>query len=308
MPHGSPHNPEDQPGYKPNVRPPAGFTAELYPLRHKFAYSAGLSAVTATMNSTMFTLVKNYKSSDNPDTVNVNPHHASFVTETGAICAPMSIIDKLRLTLKFNLTKQGYTSDAITNLSMWWQPIFFSFPEKLDAADDVSTDTVAALLSLTKDATEEDITPAFATKLPTDGASDAPNPASTVNFTEVFGTMNLSVDTTPEGVPHDDDTLMKAFRYYTNKGALKACLGKRRNFRLTGTKTEQSFHINKFVPKAIRRIVPYTFFAILVHVPLASEKEQYYYSHAITASKAQVGCKALITYDEWNSDHLQEMM
>jgi len=291
--------------------PPAGFKATLYPLRHKFGYSAGLSFVTETMNSTMFTLVKNYKTAGPAADIIVNPSNALFEVETGAICAPMSIIDKLKLTLRFNLTDHGNATNKIKNCSLSWTPIFFSFPEKLDAADDKTTDTVAAILSLTKDATNEDITPAFATKLPVDGTSDLTHPISTANLTESAAILNLTTDLTMEGVPFNQDRFFNALRYYTNKGALKACIGSTRNVKLSSTgqgSISKTFHINKFVPRAIRRIVPYTFFAILIHVPLNTQFNQGYYSGTVVASKSDIGVKALITYDEWNIDHKQEMV
>ncbi len=287
-----------------SVKPPPGFTAELYPLRHKFAYSAGLSVITGTMNSTMFTLVRNYKAANDPDTIFVNPHHGSFETETGSVCAEMSIIDKLSLSLRFNFTELSDV-DNLVAIRGWWQPIFFSFGEKLDSVDLKSTDTAAAVLNLTKDATQEDITPAFGNKLPVLGLSHLSHPVSTANLTEATTHLNLTTDLTMEAVPHDDDLLMKALRYYTNKGAISSLLGRRRFFTVSKQMPHKSFFVKKFVPRSIRRIVPYTYFGLLIHVPLESEPEQFYYDATGTASKANVGVKALITYDEWNSDHSQ---
>jgi len=288
------------------VIPPSGFKSELYPLQHRIVYSAGLSAVTSTMNSTMFTLVKNYKQANSPVAIFVNPHHSSFDSETGAICNNMSIVDKLKLRIKFNITANALNVDSMHGLHVLWRPIFFSFPEKLDAADDLTTTTVKSLLSLTSDATAEDVTPAFGNKLPVVGDSDLAHPVSTVNFAEVFGTLNLTTNTTMEAIPHNEDTLRKAFKYYTNKGALKACVGKTRHMYLNDNHIQQSYFIDKFVPRPIRRIVPYTFFAIQIHVPLLSEVDQIYHHASGTGSIADIGVKAIITYDEWHPDHFQD--
>ncbi len=109
-----------------------------------------------------------------------------------------------------------------------------------------------------------------------------------------------------EGVAFDKDTFHKALKYYTNKGALRACVGKTRFIKLTSERSSASIHINKFVPRAIRRIVPYTYFGILLHLPLETEFGADYYTTALTADLAHVGVKALITYDEWNPEHDQE--
>ncbi len=292
----------------PHGSPPSGFRSRLYPLRHRFVYAVGLSAATAAENSTILTLVKNYKSASAPSTIIVNPKHASFETETGAICAKMSIIDKLKLTLKFNMTRNLITADLQHAIKFSWMPIFFSFPEKLDAQDDMTDETVSTILALTKDATEEDITPAFSTKTDTGGDSELNHAVSTANFTEVFGTLNLTTNIAMEGVPFDKDRFHQALTYYTNKGALKACIGRTRNVSLTKNFPEKTFFINKFVPRPIRRIVPYTYFGILIHVPLSIEAEQSYYSTAaIGPSIADLGVKCLVQYDEWNPDHNQDM-
>ncbi len=286
--------------------PPKGFKAEMYPLRHEMFYALGMSAVTVGKNTCILTLVKNYKGADAANTVDTNPHHASFVVETGAICVPMSIIDKLRLKLQFTWTKNANTISA--TLKGWWQPIFFSFPEKLDAADDKTTTTVAALLGLLKDATQEDVTPLFNNiKFDTTGASDRTHPVSTINLTETFGILNMDTDLTMEGITHDDKAMQRALAYYTNKGALRACLGKRRYFTLDRNHNYKSYFIDKFVPRPVRRIMPYSFFGIMIHIPLTTEDDQVYHSSALTADVAYVGVNAKIRYHEWNADHNQEL-
>ncbi len=289
-------------------RPPSQLKAELYPLRHKFNFAFGLNLLTANTNTTMVTLVKNYKSVNNPDTINVNPHHASFKVETGAICAPMSVIDNVKISFNCTLTEDAL-ADGIKSLKLKYMPIFTSFGEKLDSADDETTTTAAAMLELTKDATEEDITPAYGTKLavPASGSS-ANHPASTANFTEVFGTMNLTTNVAMEAVPWTQKLFFDALKYYTNKGAIKSMIGKMRSITLTDTFPTKSIFIKKFPPRAVRRIVPYSFFGMLFHCPKDTDSDSIFYSGAITTAKCHVGVKLTCTYDEWNLDHLQEMM
>ncbi len=290
-------------------RPPPGFLTERYPLRHRMVYSTGFNALTSTMNSSMFTFVKNYKSVNNPDTINVNPHHASFKVETGAICAPMSIIDRIKIIMHFTMTEDAI-ADGIKSIVIKYMPIFTVFGEKLDSVDSETTTTAKALLELTKDTVEEDITPLFTNvnMPPSAGASNFVYPASTTNFTEVFGTMDLETDKQAESIAWDNKTFFDGLKYYTNKGAIQSMVGKQRTVRLNDTRPTKSIFINKFVPRAVRRIQPYSFFGMLIHMPLDSEFEQPYYSGLLTTNKAYVGVKAIIQYDEWNSDHLQEMM
>ncbi len=227
--------------------PPKGFRSTLHPLRHTLNYAAGLSIGTADKNSTMFTLVKNYKTVTDPATTIVNPKATDFDVETGAICAPMSIIDKLSLTMHFSFTKNSATVDLLQQFKFSWTPIFFSFPEKLDAKDQESNLTVAQILELTKDATQEDVTPMWSNvDLSTVGTSDRLHPASSVNLVEAYTIMNLTTDTKMESVAFDAAKFYDALKYYTNKGALKACMGRTRHESLSFGRRQLTVHINKF--------------------------------------------------------------
>ncbi len=288
--------------------PPGGFEAEKYPLRHRFNYSVGLNMLAAYIgHSTYFTLVRNYKSIITPTTIDVNPHHATYEMETGAVCSPMSIIDKLRLTLKFNLTEDAL-ADGVESASVWWQPVFTAFKDKLDAVDVSSTIAVKDLLELVVDETEEDVTPLFNNvKSTATGESDLNHPLSTENLAETVAILNMDTDARMEFVSFDNNAFHLGMTMHTTKGAMKSLLGRRRFMTLTKNRPNQSFFINKFVPRAIRRIVPYTYFGILIHVPTSADAEQHFYSGAITTGKGHIGVKALIQYNEWNPAHNQEM-
>ncbi len=287
--------------------PPKGFKSELFPLRHRVIYSFGLCGEDETRNSTIVTLVKNYKSANAPGTVDVNPHHASFDRETGAICNPMSIIDRLNLSMTFTMTPEPST-DVVKALKFQWTPIFFSFPEKLDSKDDFTDVALKTILELVSDATEEDVTPLYSTvNLLTTGPSDKPHPASSVNFTEVFGTMNLSTNTDLESVAFDADTFVDAQAYYTNKGAMRASIGRTRHVMLTERFRTKRYFLRKFVPRAIRRIMPYSYMGILIHLPIESDIEQTFFHSPLTSTAIHLGCKVICNYHEWHADHNQDM-
>jgi len=289
--------------------PPKGFRNEMYPLTHRVIYAFGLSAVTGTMNSTIATLVRHTNDiiANVPDKVIVNPHNTGYQTDAGPACVKMSIIDKLRLSMTFTATKVAVETDSMFGIKLLWRPIAFSFPEKLDAADDDTTTTVASILNLTKDATFEDIVPLSVNKLPTGGVSEKPHAVSTVNIAEVFGDYNMTTDTAMEDVAHDEDLFQDASMRYTNKGALKACVGRTRHVHLSRSNNVARFFFDKFAPKSIRRIMPYSYFGIQIHVPLISDIEQVYHSAAGTASQPHIGVKMICKYNEWNSAHFQEM-
>jgi len=307
--------------------PPKGFKTELYPLRHRLEYAFGLSAITTTMNSACATLVRHTNDviAGTPGSIIVNPHNGGYMKDAGSACGKMSIIDRLSLSMRFNLTSlvndKGltsgtagpnfddgvYTGDGIHHLSFVWRPIFFSFQEKLLAADDVTTTTVEAILALTSDTGNEDVVPLTTNKLPQSGGSDKVQPISSVNILEDFGDWNQTTNLIMEDHVWDEDVFQEALMRYTNKGALKACVGRTRHVHLTRQKPFHNVFIKKFVPRSIRRIMPYSFFAIQIHVPSSADITQEYEREALTPSLAHIGVKILCHYHEWNADHYQEM-
>ncbi len=312
------------------MRPPKGFESEKYPLRHKLLYACGLSPSSDNINSVLMPVVMGSKDAAGvplqlPSTIKVNPHNPAFEQETGPLVQQMSIIDRMRISLKFTMThycadahlSSGtagpnfddgvYVGDDVRAIKFLWRPIFNVYPEKLDAADDDTGDTVAAILGLTKDATNEDIVPVTTNDLPSAGASELVQPMSTANGSQVFGDFNLTTNTIQEDHVHDEDLLQKALQRYTNKGALRSCLGRTRHVTLTTNRPYVNFYIDKFVPRAIRRIQPYAFFAIQVHVPIQGAIDQIYNSRgALTASVPHLGVQMISRYHEWNFEYDQD--
>ncbi len=321
MPH-EPHTDEKGNGGSGSMIPPRGFKAEQYPLRHKLLYSFGLSMKGDTQNSAFAMLIHSSSDMDvETNTVQVNPHNTAYETDAGPLVRQMSIIDKLNLSIRFNMTSlcndkahtsglagaEVFSGDGISHIKLLWRPIFFSFPEKLDAADDDTTTTVAAILALTKDATNEDVVPLTTNKLPVTGPSDLSVPISTVNAVQVKEDFNMTTDLTAEDHVWDETLFQEAMRRYTNKGALKACVGRTRFVNLSRQRPYKTFYISKFVPRAIRRIVPYSFMGIQIHMPADSDVDQDYMDATLTGAKAHVGVKLICNYHEWNMDHDQGM-
>ncbi len=302
------------------MRPPKGYRAEEYPLRHRLICATSLSMGTNTMNTMMLPIVMASNEMDKTaDLVVVNPHNTNFEEDGGPLCRDMSIIDRLTISIKFQMTKlcdsaahtsglsgaEVFTGDSVNSFKFLWRPIFNVYPEKLDAADDDTGTTVAAILGLTKDATFEDIVPITTNKLPTAGPSDKPLPASTVNAVQVFGDFNMTTNLNMEDHVFDEDLLQTALRRYTNKGALRSCLGRTRHVTLSRNRPFKNFYIDKFVPRAIRRIQPYGFFAIQIHLPIDTDIEQHTATSTLTDA-GHLGIKIIANYHEWHQDFRQE--
>ncbi len=299
------------------MRPPKGFKAEEYPLRHRLVYSHALSLSGDTQNTSFMPIVRFASGATNaiqvPSTIIVNPHNSEYEKDAGALCAKMSIIDRMTISLTFNATNfweptretaaSAFTGDSIQSLTFLWRPIFNVYPEKMDAADDDTTLTVAAILGMTKDATNEDVVAVTTNDLPSAGPSELVHPLSTVNCTEVFGDYNYTTDMKHEDHVFDEDVLQDHLRRGTNKGALRSCLGRTRHVTLTRRKPYANFYIDKFVPRAIRRIQPYALFGIQVHMPKETDIEQHFLGQSTTSAKPHLGIKMIANYHEWNEEY-----
>ncbi len=308
------------------MRPPKGYRAEEYPLRHRLIHGFGLTMGDEGKNTALIPIVMYSNEMDKvAKLVVVNPHNTAFEEDAGPLCRDMSIIDRLRISIKFTMTDQCsiahessgtygangqtaavFTGDDIPVMTFLWRPIFNVYPEKLDAADDDTGTTVAAILALTKDATFEDVVPLTTTKLNTNGPSDSALPASTVNAVQVFGDYNMTSNLNMEDHVFDEDLLQTALKRYTNKGALRSCLGRTRHVTLTRARPFKNFYIDKFVPRAIRRLQPYGFFAIQVHVPEDLHVSQHWLSSNATPTESHLGVKMITNYHEWHQDFRQE--
>ncbi len=291
--------------------PPRGLKAEEHPLKHKFRYAFGLSPAITLANSAFITLVKNYKSVTDPTTTFVNPMSAQIDNETGAICAPMSIVQRLTLSMQFTAL-QASSTDEMKTVKFSWMPVFGSFADKWDADDTgASGGTVAAMLQLTKDATEEDMTPITTTKLKVVGTSDTLHPLSTVNLVESATThLNMTTDAAMEECPFNQQAFFNLIQYGTNKGALKACVGRIRHGSVTFgvASNTKSYFLKKFVPRAVRRIMPFSFFGIIINCPLITEHgSSYTEKTSLSTTLNYLGVKIHVNYDEWNSEHNNTM-
>ncbi len=104
----------------------------------------------------------------------------------------------------------------------------------------------------------------------------------------------------------DEDLLHSALRRYTNKGALRSCLGRTRHVTLSRNKPFHNVYIDKFVPRAIRRIQPYGFFGIQVHLPRDDDHDQLPIASNPTSGINHLGVSMTTLYHEWHEDFRQE--
>jgi len=288
---------------------PRGLTSQKHPLHHKFSYAFQLSGKQSDENSAWAMLCRNTKSCVTPTAVLVNPKHASMDEDTGTACYPMSILTNMRISVKLWKSTVNNTTDE---MYVDMIPFFASFLNKYDAADTGGA-TVKSMMQLTTDDTNEDVVPLTANKLLLDGPSELSHPVTTVGFTEAFGDLNMTTDVTMEATAFDTTAFYDMLKLGTNKGALKACLGRTRHFNLTniggGGRNSRyaSFYSQKFLPRPVRRMVPFSFFGLLFHLKMPEDIDGPFNDATLTADKPHVGIRVNVRYNEWNEDFSNAM-
>ncbi len=280
--------------------PPRGYNRQDDALIHRFNYTFGLSTKGGTLNTTIVPLVKSYKTTVDPSTIQVNNHNSLFQVETGAVCQRDSIINDFSLYQQFNLTDSAMTTNNYESLSIFVTPIFFSFREKLDSADMETTTTLLSLLNLTADDTQEDVVPTFT--VGADLTSSGTYPYSSVNLVETKTEAGLDTGDTFEGVAFNQITESSAKAFYTNKGALKSILGNTRRYDLRRTRPVFRSFVKRPVPKSIRTMMEFGFFAMRYHVPLYNDVNNPLTTQGVTTSLADVGVTGFCKFHEWNKD------
>lgn len=288
------------------LRPPKGYRDEEHPLRHDFNYYGSLSAdnTLAAQGGTICTLIRGGTDIDaTPNTIETNPYHSSFEVEGGPFCAMHSIIPRMTIALSLSLTKGAWSTDKVMAINVYWMAIYGAFGEDWDAVDQKSTDTASAILEMTKDATNEDMVPLVNG---TDLSNAGTQPLSTGTMDEVAADYNLTTDDKLEGVTFDLDKYFDCMSYYTNQGIVRKLSGKMHKVTITNQRPFRSIFMNKFLPPGVKRINPYTYLGILIHVPVAGTRGQLIDANTSTAVQ-HVNFNLTCRYNEWNTEYESAM-
>lgn len=275
--------------------PPRGYRMQEYPLPHNFTYNFFLNMENETQNSTILTLFRTSEAAVGVENVEVNPRHANFAEDGGCVIHTGSIVPKISLSILANIGKNAIETDKLQHMRFSWTPLYISFLNSLEAADEKTGVQIEDILELQHDVTNKDTYPLFST---TDLAVPGTQPMSTVPLTEVFGDIGLTVDTKLESVAYDEDLFYDAMSYYTNSAMLRKVTGKTNIVNLSQSRMYR-YTSNRFTYPSVKRGNPYTFCGILFHVPQVGSAHQFADSTETTdVATLHVGVQ--VRFDEWN--------
>ncbi len=278
-----------------NKFPPRGYRRSEHPLPHNFGNVTVLYGEDETKNSMIFTLLRTSEACLAPDTIEVNPEHASFGEDVGALIQKGSIVPRINLRIYANMTKDAIETDKMRTIKFNWMPIYISFLDSLEAEDSKTAVQIEDILELQHDTTNKDVYPLHSTvKL---GGN---HPLSNKNAVEVLGDYGLTTTAVQESVAFDKQLFFDALQYYTNSGMLKRVTGKMRTVTI-GRDRPYVYHSNNFTNPSVKRGNPYTFCGILYHVPQGDSADQVFGS-SDTTNITHLRVSTQVRFDEWNPD------
>lgn len=282
-------------------RPPPGYDVNDEPLPHQFSYNFKLGCVNETSNKLQLVFLRTSNLSIQNKLIHVNHRHADFAKDTGPLVQDESIINRIRIRTTIMATEQMLSIDRLPAMAYYWYNIHGAFEDSWTPADKLTTTTIAQLLHVTSDTTNEDVVPE--TSGANLGAVD--HPVSTVTGTEVFGTYDLSTTLTPENTTDDANILQELYdakSYYTNGGKLNSLMGHINRKILTPNRTIFTMYEDRFVPRQCRHGNPHMYFGRQYLVPAIGDIAQVLPSSTLTSETQHLGGIVTVNFNEWNRD------
>lgn len=267
-----------------------------------------MDLASATKESSTFTFIKTSKASADPTTIEVNPRNTNFAVDAGAVICYDSMVAKMTQVTRIMMDNHALQNDQTPAISVYKIPYILAWEDNYTPADEgVTTLTIAQILNLTTDATNEDVTPTFnGVNLPVSNN----HPLSTVvDADETFAEWNLSVDATMEGIAWSDNIndLYEALQHYTNAGKLKGAIGNIKKYTVTRNRPYVIEVSTKFVPRKVSFGIPYLFYGEAWIMPAAGSVNQLNDTGDVTTG-THLRITKVIKYAEWNPDFNQRRM
>ncbi len=282
-------------------RPPRGYNQEEYPLPHYWEMQFGMGLTTSTKPiTTIIPLLRHSELAINPSIIPVNPNYPTFAEDTGVTCQPGSIIPRINFTMNVKMSQPQYALDTIQNIMFWWQPIYMAYKRRYDAEDDESGLDVGELIEMEYETTNKSAQPIYNG---TDVFSAGNIPLSTIDDANEDGVTDwgLTTDDKLEGITLDTTVLHEHLRNATNKEMIKQVLGKRHYVNIKPRK-DYLYHSNNATNSTVKRMNPYTFCGIIIHVPINTSIEQ----NIRTISNIEhLNFTIRSSFDEWNPNFMQ---
>ncbi len=277
-----------------NKRAPRGYYQQQFPLPHYFEYPITLQCEDATKDTYIATILRSSEVIATPENVEVNPHNATFAEDAGCLIHNGSIVPRISISFSATMTKVAIETDKLRHINFKWMPIYMSFLSSLEAEDNRTAVQIEDILELEHNVDNKDTHPNFVSI----ASSQGNQPLSTVAVAEAFGDYGLTASAELEPVAFDESLFWDAKNHYSNKGMLNKVTGPMKTVTL-GRDKPYFYSSNNFSHPNIKRGNPYTYCAILFHMPQANEIGQLFDSSETTVID-HVDIALKVRFDEWH--------
>lgn len=264
-----------------------------FPRIHNFNFGFGLSMEDETKNSTIVPYVFQDNAIVDYETIKTNPENADFAVVDYPNCAAGSYIPSVTAFWHAYIPP---TDTEISLLKFNSMRIVTAFKDRLDASDKKTGDTIAQILGLTSEATDEQCYPNWANVKLFEGQGEYDYPAEVPGLT---GTQQ------PESVAFDKEKFFDAMHYYSNKEMLKQVTEPMKEYTVSEPIVP---HGRPFIKQkrtyrdpTVRSMNPYTFCGELFHLPQNGDLSQYHFASETTAIE-HLCVKGTIRFFEYNPD------
>ncbi len=270
---------------------------ETYANPHVLLHSMFFELDNAAIDTTIYPLMNYDEGRGAPSALETNPQNASFVVDTSPNCFINSRVDKITSSLKFSLTSKAI-DDNIPAIQVSFMLIKMAFKEGYIAIDELTSEEVQDVLELQTESTDRQGFPLY-------------NGTKIVEKFSGSATLHANVDgltTTQviEGVTFSESTFYNALHYKTTSGMLKSST---RGLKwLTLTPNRPVAKVTLHIDSKVKRMNEYTFYGLLINVPIASSQYQIPVTADITAATNYVSVDVNCRYNEWNLEFNPSMI
>ncbi len=264
---------------------------EWWPQPHRREISMYFELDDQAIDATIVPIIMYDEGLGTPSDRETHPENAAFAVFADPNCYINSRVDNMFCELTFSLTSKAI-DDNIPAISVSFMPIHTAFKEDYIAIDELSSFEVQDILELQTEATDRQGFPLYA-------GTDLPEPFA--NSADVGTSVpGLSVDDSIEGVAFNSGQFYDALHYQTIEGKLKKVQSGLKWLTLTPNRPIAKIRIHQ--KSKTKRMNEYTFFGLLINVPVTGFFRQVAAAGDITAATNYVRADVKYRYNEWNQD------
>ncbi len=275
-------------------RIPKKMMSQWYPQPHSLAGSFSFEVDDGTLDSTILPIAFYDEGLGTPSALETHPENSAFaIVADRANCFVDSRINLITAELRFSLTSK-FNDDNLNAIRFATMPIFMAFIDDYTTIDELSSIEIQDVLEMQTESTDRQGGPLFVAAK--DMAEKFTNSAN-IGADQAF----LDTDASLEAVAFSPSTYYNALQFLTIKEKLKKVQG--------GLKWETLTNNRPFIKKKYfirpktKRMNPFTFFGILVHVPVqGNETQLHVITRDLTAATQYVDVDFNIRYNEWNEN------